>query len=95
MDNIKTTLKLQNLISKYNSNEDCKIKLTLICNVYSILYNNPIYLKENSDIMRIMYENIPKHLENLNKYNIKSDKAVLLFNNYADLVEFILNKNIH
>lgn len=95
MSDLKITFKLKSLIERYSTNEDSKSKLTLLCNVYSILYNNPIYLKDNPDIMRIMYENIPEHLENLNKYNIKSDKAVLLLNNYADLVEFILNKNIH
>jgi len=54
MEDLKITLKLQKLLNKYNN--DPKFSRTIICNVYSILINNPMFLKNNPILMRAMYE---------------------------------------
>jgi hypothetical protein len=95
MSDLKITMKLQNLLNKYKNNNNIKYSITLLCKVYSILINNPMFLKDNPIIMRVMYEKLPEHIENLNKYNINTEKITLLLYRYADLVEFILNENIH
>jgi len=91
MEDLKITLKLRKLLDKYDNDPSCLC--TIICNTYSILINNPMFLKNNPILMRAMYEKIQDYIEYLNKYNINTQKITSLLYKYANLVEFILNEN--